>query len=335
MKKLLTILSLITLAPLLLGASSSINFSSVGNLGGYQGTDWTDAGASTVTAVSGGAVKGTIVTDSVKWRRVGDSMELRWDYEQSATGTSGTGRYILTIPGGYTIDTTKQGVSTTDKFAVGYGYFSNNSDSLSGTTVPGTVFAYDSTHLAFAALNTTSTQTQIGASLFGFANSANIKYTVFARIPISGWSGASPNGVTLTSEVTVDSGNGNGSTATKIRRFSNIRKNVGTDITYADSATAGATFTINTSGIYSVNYHDNYSSGVAALAITVNDSATTDWSPPTYAQGVRAISAAPSGYWGQVSWTGHLSAGDIVRAHNNGNVDNSGVGCMFTITRIQ
>jgi hypothetical protein len=175
-------------------SSSSINFASVGNLGGYQGTDWTDAGASSVTAVSGGAVKGTIVTDSVKWRREGGDMILRWDYEQSATGTAGTGRYILALPGGYTIDTTKQGVSTTDKFCVGYGYFSNNADSLSGTSIPGSVMAYDSTHLSFVGLNTVSTQTQIGASLFSFANTANIKYTVFARVPISGWTSSTPNG---------------------------------------------------------------------------------------------------------------------------------------------
>lgn len=52
--------------------------------------------------------------------------------------------------------------------------------------------------------------------------------------------------------VTVHTGNGYGSTNTAIPRYTTAMVNVGTAITYADSATLGASFTINEPGIYAV-----------------------------------------------------------------------------------
>jgi hypothetical protein len=46
------------------------------------------------------------------------------------------------------------------------------------------------------------------------------------------------------SMVRLNTANGYGSTNTAIRRFTNVVTNQGTDITYADSATLGTTFTI-------------------------------------------------------------------------------------------
>lgn len=51
-------------------------------------------------------------------------------------------------------------------------------------------------------------------------------------------------------------GNGLGSTATTVRRFSNVVNNVGSSITYTDSPTAGATFLVNETGLYSIKYQD-------------------------------------------------------------------------------
>lgn len=50
--------------------------------------------------------------------------------------------------------------------------------------------------------------------------------------------------------VWVHTGNGFGSTNTKHRRYTTAKTNVGTAITYADSATNGATFAINEAGLY-------------------------------------------------------------------------------------
>lgn len=50
--------------------------------------------------------------------------------------------------------------------------------------------------------------------------------------------------------VWVHTGNGFGSTKTKHRRYGATKTNVGTAITYADSSTDGATFTVNENGNY-------------------------------------------------------------------------------------
>src|SRR5207244_750630 len=60
------------------------------------------------------------------------------------------------------------------------------------------------------------------------------------------------------SSVRVDTANGYGSTATRIRRFSNIRDNIGSDIVYTDDPVNGGTFTIKTDGLYAISYNDSF-----------------------------------------------------------------------------
>ena len=54
------------------------------------------------------------------------------------------------------------------------------------------------------------------------------------------------------SMVRLNTSNGYGSTNTVIKRYTNVVTNQGVDITYADSATLGASFTINTAGVYAI-----------------------------------------------------------------------------------
>ncbi len=126
-------------------------------------------------------------------------------------------------------------------------------------------------------------------------------------------------------EVYVDTGNGHGSTNNKIRRFTNTRINVGTAITYADSSTLGGSFTVNEDGYYSVNYMDYRTAGATLFGISVNASLlTTGISSTSYAQGFRAITTAGlAADTVQVSWSGWLTAGDIIRAHDIGNCDSA------------
>lgn len=137
------------------------------------------------------------------------------------------------------------------------------------------------------------------------------------------------------SAVHVDSGNGHGSTNTKIRRFTNTRKNVGTAITYADSSTLGASFTINQTGLYSISYNDSRSASSDFMGISVSTSApTTDISSLTYAQGIRAITTSPAAGYAQCSITLELVAGDVVRAHTRGAHDNTAEQMIFVITKV-
>jgi hypothetical protein len=138
------------------------------------------------------------------------------------------------------------------------------------------------------------------------------------------------------SEVTVDTGNGYGSTNTKIRRFSNIRKNVGSAITYADSSTLGGTFTINEVGIYSITYCDKSTTTTQAIAIVVNGTAltTNPDTPITYAQGLRGMVYSAINFTGSIAWTGNLNVGDIVYLQTNLGSNVTDSNCMVTIVKV-
>lgn len=141
--------------------------------------------------------------------------------------------------------------------------------------------------------------------------------------------------VVIRSQVTVDSGNGHGSTNSNVRRFSQTRLNTGTAITYADSAGNGASFTINEDGLYYACYNDVRSGGAAAVGITVNGSAlSTNINSITYAQGKRCQGSGATANAAFCSWTGLLAIGDIVRPQDNGATDSSNAECMMTVTKI-
>lgn len=136
------------------------------------------------------------------------------------------------------------------------------------------------------------------------------------------------------SMVRLNTANGYGSTNTKIRRFTNTVTNRGTDISYTDSATLGASFTINTAGVYAICFTDQYNAA-GDMGLSLN---TT--TPTTAIQLCAAVqilawtSTAVTGYGGCVSWTGFLSEGDVIRAHCGGTASGAVTnGCQFTITR--
>lgn len=138
------------------------------------------------------------------------------------------------------------------------------------------------------------------------------------------------------SEVYVDTGNGHGSGATKIRRFTNSRKNTGAAITWSDDATNGSFFTINEDGIYSVSYTDSKSTAAVFIAITVSvSSTTTNANALTYANGRRlGVSTVAATATGCASWTGFIAAGSIVRAQDDGTADASDAFCSFSIVKV-
>lgn len=136
--------------------------------------------------------------------------------------------------------------------------------------------------------------------------------------------------------VYVHTGNGHGSTNTKIRRFTTTTINQGDAITYADSATLGATFTVNEDGIYAISYGDNFSSA-AQFGITLNSSELTtgiaavttdaDVLMMVYCNG----NTVPDG----AAWIGYLEKADVIRAHTSGTSDSGSLErCNFAISKI-
>jgi hypothetical protein len=117
------------------------------------------------------------------------------------------------------------------------------------------------------------------------------------------------------SEVWVQGGNGHGSTNTRIRRFTNTLLNTGADITYADSAANGATFTINTDGIYAISYTDVFS-GASNIGLSLNSTELTTNINAIAASARIAMATTPAADFAlSLGVTLRLAAGDVIRVH--------------------
>jgi hypothetical protein len=141
-----------------------------------------------------------------------------------------------------------------------------------------------------------------------------------------------PLNAAVQSMVRVNTSNGYGSTNTFIRRFTNVVTNQGSDITYADSATLGASFTINTNGVYAISYSDSFSA-TANLGISFNSSQLT-----TSILSINVADRLNSGTTlntnpTAVSSTLYIPAGSVIRAHTDSTGGGTVALVQFTIVR--
>jgi hypothetical protein len=135
------------------------------------------------------------------------------------------------------------------------------------------------------------------------------------------------------SSVRVDTANGYGSSGTRIRRFSNIRENIGTDIEYIDSATDGARFVVKSDGIYNISYSESCTAAFYA-GITKNSSSLTTNVSDLPDSEVLAIGYTPTATSSATaSWQGYLTVGDIIRPQSNG-IAASVNPVVFTISKV-
>lgn len=150
-------------------------------------TDWITFTAS-ISSTGGGSPAFGTNTQTAMWRRVGDSMHIRWNVRQTATGTTGTaGTYLLLIPGGYSIDTSKVTLDTTgaNGYGIGEAHFKCAASSNTGGNA---VIPYNSTHLATQYSNVSGTLWGTGSTGCILGSSADVQIYLEAHIPISGWS---------------------------------------------------------------------------------------------------------------------------------------------------
>lgn len=152
---------------------------------------------------------------------------------------------------------------------------------------------------------------------------------------VQGAGGQALTRIAVQSMVRLYGANGYGSTNPVIRRFGTTLVYQGNDITFADSATLGSSFTINTSGVYSITYTECYSTSNNRLGISLNSSQlTTGIDSINAADRLAAKEAYIANFSNAVSWTGFLPAGSVIRPHNEGQP----VGATppaFTIARVQ
>ncbi len=151
---------------------------------------WIDAGACTLTATTTNPTKGTTTRDKTFWRRVGENMEIRFEYNQTAAGAAGSGDYLFLVPGGFSIDTTKLNAYTASVGALKT--FSNvgvccvTDTSAEGT---GAVEVYDATRLRFEFQwnNAASVSRGTWGSAVWALSATTTRITALISIPISGW----------------------------------------------------------------------------------------------------------------------------------------------------
>jgi len=136
------------------------------------------------------------------------------------------------------------------------------------------------------------------------------------------------------SMVRLHTGNGHGSTNTRIPRYTTVVDDIGSAITYTDSATDGASFTINEDGVYMVSSSIN-GSAATEVGISLNSTQlTTSIATISAADRLGSSTTPSSGYVQNTNWTGTLVKGDIVRPHTEGSPQTSSAICNFTITKI-
>jgi hypothetical protein len=160
--------------------------------------------------------------------------------------------------------------------------------------------------------------------------------TWMSAAPSSGSSYTPP-----TSEVWYVIANGYGSGGTTTRRWTTNESTVGSDITYNSSATNGDSFTINTTGIYTVYYADEFG-GANFMGIVVNSSAGSYLStnivsiPYSSTQGNLGYvrSAGGGNIVTSISLTHHFTAGQIITFQTDGAASGGAGGDMVRITRI-
>lgn len=265
---------------------------------------------------------GTIVTNLCQYKRNGSSMDIRWDFRQSSTGSNGSGVYLFKLPENLTIDTSKIQVNTTGgdcSTGILGGSLKYGDNVTNITNVP---YAFDSNSISFCVSSLAGTEFFSSSNnLFGSAANAVVSAYV-TGIPIAEWSATTDiySSSAEGSNVRLDTANGYGSSATAIRRFTNERVNFGSGINYVDDATNGSSFTATRSGFYFASYYEsaNSSSGIAAISLNASNLAigpnSLADSEVLCSQQLGDVTNAEN--FG-CAWVGWLNAGDIIRPHTN------------------
>lgn len=133
-----------------------------------------------------GGVKGTVIRDLSWWRRVGDSIEVRYDYAQSAGGSTGS-TYGLGIPSPLVMSTTK--IPNTSAQSVILGSCQAESSSVPAFYWGSVIWTSPST-VAFTLDNDAATNKSVifGSNPLGLGQTTLNLSAIFTA-PITGWNG--------------------------------------------------------------------------------------------------------------------------------------------------
>jgi hypothetical protein len=217
-------------------------------------TDW-QSFTMNIGATTTPPTKGTTAVDNAKWRRVGDSMEILYQFSSTSGGATGSGTYLFPLPSGYSIDTAKL-VAPSSTIAdmrahVGSGWFTSGSNRFSLS-----VQAYSSTQLFCSVLSNAGVNASEFSSGFGGGvfSSGDPGFSFIARVPIVGWSSSTAISQSDSSEGRVVFARYSGTTQSLT---ANTQVNFDTKEadTFGSVTTGGSwKFTAPVSGYYTVNF---------------------------------------------------------------------------------
>lgn len=133
------------------------------------------------------------------------------------------------------------------------------------------------------------------------------------------WATPAGGGGGAKSMVRLRNTNGWGSTRTKIRKWTTVDTNTGSDLTLTQSSTNGDEVLINTAGTYAISYTDDFN-GQAVGGITLNGTeyTTSIQTVTTKSVILGLFIAANAGYPYSTAWTGNLAVNDVIRIQGEG-----------------
>jgi hypothetical protein len=172
-------------------------------------------------------------------------------------------------------------------------------------------------------------------NLQSYRRKTNGAGTADPLIDTTNWAPVSTIGV-ADEVVSVSGSNGYGSTNTKILQFTTVNQAVGTAITFASSAAAGASFTINEAGLYEVCFVATTTAGSQSqVGVSLNSAQLTGGIQGITPLATRFINGtiAAIGNFLPMTRTSRFAAGDVLRPHTDGVGSVSG-DCIFTIRKV-
>lgn len=133
--------------------------------------------------------KGSVARDEMVWRRVGDTMEIHGAYRQTTVGTGGSGNLLVEVPGGFSIDSTKQVLDTNNDPDEAYAIVGQcwpQTLTAGARNGWGWVQAYDATHFLFTSYDSGNFNAlTIDANFLSLRAAFALVFS--AQIPIVGW----------------------------------------------------------------------------------------------------------------------------------------------------
>lgn len=236
---------------------------------------------------------------------------------------------------GFSTYTANQALPTTD---IGKAVYFGGTTPAQTLTLPAPTVAGNSILLVnLSAVPVSIARTGTPTGFFGFDQTGAASFSLLPGCSVMAtWDGGSYWFLTLgykyiKSMLRLTQSNGYGTTATSVRRWTNTVANVGIDITYADSAANGGTFTINTPGVYSISYTDNFTFA-SDMAITLNSTLLT--ALPSNLSEVLSEGTTPTNSTrATISTTVYLDAGSVIRAQTAGAPAGS-TRSWFSISRV-